>query len=314
MPVRSIILLITRLKNGEQGLALVLVTLAMVSLLGMTALVVDIGSMTLHKNRLANACDAAALAGARELPSAGAATQVANTYAGHNGVSENEIRVKVINDGKQIIVSSTREVEFTFARVLGLNSTTVNANATATVSAISSVTGVIPLSIPEQDLNFGQEYELKVGANDLLTGNSGALALEGSGANKYRTFIKEGYSGLVSVGEVNTESGNMSGPTREGINDRISKCTHNCTPDKYDPSCKRLVIVPVYDPKTFNKNEKKVLIVGFAAFLLSQKAVGDGDESIVYGYFLQIKPPPSTNFSVDPDQRDFGLRSVRLIG
>ena len=66
----------------------------------------------------------------QELPSAEAATQVAKAYAGHNSVSEDEILVEVINDGKQIIVFSNREVEFTFARVLGFNSTTVNANAT----------------------------------------------------------------------------------------------------------------------------------------------------------------------------------------
>lgn len=316
MPVRSIFLLITRLKNGEQGLALVLVTLAMVGLLGMTALVVDVGSMTLHKNRLANACDAAALAGARELPSAEAATQVAKAYAGHNSVSEDEILVEVINDGKQIIVSSNREVEFTFARVLGFNSTTVNANAIATFGAISSATGVIPLSVPEQTLVFGQEYQLKVGAPGLLAGNFGALSLEGSGADKYRTLIKEGYSGLVSVGDlVTTEPGNMSGPTRDGINDRVNKCTHNCTPSNYNPSCARFVIVPVYDPETMDEGRNEVLIVGFAAFLLSQEAVKSGNECTVYGYFLQTTPSPSTSFSVDPDnEKDFGLRSVRLIG
>lgn len=313
MILKKVNILIQRLITRESGLALVLVSLAMVGLLGMVALVVDVGAITLHKNRLANACDAAALAGARELPDAGAATQVAITYIDLNGVSPDDALVEILEDGKRIKVTSAREVEFTFARVLGFTSTTVNADATATFGAISSATGVIPLSVPEQELNFGQEYELKVGAPGLLAGNFGALSLEGSGADKYRTLIKEGYSGLVSVGDwVTTEPGNMSGPTRDGINDRTSQCTHNCTVDNYDPSCKRVVIVPVYDPDTMDEGRNEVMVVGFAAFLLSKDAVKHGNECTVYGYFLQTTPPPSSSFSVDPNQRDFGLRSVRL--
>jgi Flp pilus assembly protein TadG len=302
-----------RLTSGESGLALVLVSLAMVVLLSMTALVVDVGAVTLHKNRLANACDAAALAGARELPNTGAATQVANNYINLNGVSPDDTRIEILEGGKKIKVASAREVEFTFARVLGFTSTTVNADATAIFGAISSATGIIPLSVPEQELNFGHEYKLKVGAPGLVSGNFGALALEGSGADKYRTLIKEGYNGLISVGDwVTTEPGNMSGPTRDGINHRTSQCTHNCTVDNYDPSCKRVVIVPVYDPETMGGGRNEVMVVGFAAFLLSKDAVKQGKECTVYGYFLQTTPPPSSSFSVDPDQNDFGLRSVRL--
>lgn len=306
--------LIKHLTTCENGLALVLVSLALTGLLGMVALVVDVGAMTLHKNRLANACDAAALAGARELPAAGAATQVASAYIQLNGVSPDEALVEILEDGKKIKVTSTREVELTFARVLGFTSTTVNAGATAAFGAISAATGVIPLSVPEQNLNFGQEYELKVGAPGLLAGNFGALSLEGSGADKYRTLIKEGYSGLISVGDwVTTEPGNMSGPTRDGINDRTSQCTHNCTVNSYDPSCKRVVLVPVYDPQTMDGGKNQVMIVGFAAFLLSKDAVKNGNECIVYGYFLQTTPPPSSSFTVNPNQKDFGVRSVRLI-
>lgn len=59
--------LMKRLKKDESGQAVVLVALMMTVLLGMGALVVDYGYMTVQKSQLQTAADAAALAGARSV-------------------------------------------------------------------------------------------------------------------------------------------------------------------------------------------------------------------------------------------------------
>ena len=75
----------TKVKN-ERGQAIVLTVLALVVLLGMAALVLDVGAWFHQKRHLQATADAAALAGAQLLPSnpGGAQTQ-AVSYGGKNG-------------------------------------------------------------------------------------------------------------------------------------------------------------------------------------------------------------------------------------
>src|SRR5204862_2242516 len=76
---------VARLKS-ERGQAFVLAAVAMVMCMGMAALVLDVGNWFRDKRRLQGTADAAALAGAQQLPddSAGAASQ-AMSYANRNG-------------------------------------------------------------------------------------------------------------------------------------------------------------------------------------------------------------------------------------
>jgi uncharacterized membrane protein len=57
-----------RNRREERGLALVIFALMLFSLLMITALVVDLGAVYAHRRNDQNAADAAALAGAQELP------------------------------------------------------------------------------------------------------------------------------------------------------------------------------------------------------------------------------------------------------
>src|SRR2546421_10721440 len=69
-------------KRDQSGQALVLTVVFLVSLLGMAALVLDVGSWYRAKRQLQSTADAAALAGAQALPRApGNATSLAQQYA-----------------------------------------------------------------------------------------------------------------------------------------------------------------------------------------------------------------------------------------
>lgn len=124
----------------------------MFALIGMAALVVDIGRMTIAAQHLQNVVDGAALAGARQLPdhdSAQAALQALvqtnnqETPAWSVGLTPNQdvqffgegVAVQgygVLESGEEAIeVTGRVVVDYTFGRIFGLTSTTVTRSATA---------------------------------------------------------------------------------------------------------------------------------------------------------------------------------------
>ena len=66
--------------RSEDGQVLIIIVLFLIVLLGFCALCLDVGHAYLAQRRLQSSVDAAALAGAQELPDAASATTFANTY------------------------------------------------------------------------------------------------------------------------------------------------------------------------------------------------------------------------------------------
>jgi hypothetical protein len=220
----------------------------LVVMLGFSALVIDIGALRLEKSRLVNAVDAAALAGARELPDETVAEEIAVSYVEYNSVEPSEVIVTFDGANQSITVSATRERDFVFGPFIGVENGRVHASATAQFGAVTGARGIVPFGIPEQELTYSQLYTLKAGSkDDYGPGNYGALALDLPGAKAYKENIKHGFDGVIKVGdEIQTETGNMSGPTTEGVEFRIGQCLHvpACTYDNYKSNCSRIMIVP----------------------------------------------------------------------
>ena len=170
--------------------------------------------------------------------------------------------------------------------------------------------GIRPFAIEQQTLNFEQTYTLKEGAGSGSNGNYGGLALGGNGASTYVSNIVDGYNGYLRVGDfVDTEPGNMSGPTAQGINTLISHCTHvpECTYNHYSTNCPRIITVIMVETLDVN-GRAPVKIVGFAKFFL-MGVDGHGRESIVTGKFLRTV----TTGELGENQTNFGLMGVKLI-
>ncbi|MDI6631021.1 MAG: pilus assembly protein TadG-related protein [Thermoanaerobacteraceae bacterium] len=299
------------LLRDERGTVLVLVAAALVVLLGFGALTIDVGLLFLNRERLVNAADAAALAGVQFLP--GDPVSAANTalyYALQNGIEPGEVTVNVSGDGRTITVSTARQVSFFLAPVLGFADTGVSAEAKARVGGVEAVWGAAPLGILEQTLEFGELYTLKVGGGCGEQGNFGALALGGHGAGNFEDNLRDGYDGWLEIGDViETETGNMSGPTKRAIEDRISG-HEGCTFDNYCQNCPRLIYVPVYrDLGEKEQGRHEVEIVGFAAFFLDGVVPGQGQESKVRGYFVEKLSSAAQGLN----GTDFGLRTAKLI-
>lgn len=143
------------LRSKERGATIILVSLSMAALLGMAAVSVDYAVASEEKNNAQDAADAAALALGTEcaLKKAGCAASTAEWYARQNAGAT--ATVSTLRNGVvaapnyaagRATVRVSKNVDHTFARVLGDSSSTVAAEATATWDS-SPVSGVNVLPI-----------------------------------------------------------------------------------------------------------------------------------------------------------------------
>jgi hypothetical protein len=129
---------------AEDGQAFIIIVLFMLVLLGFCALCLDVGHAYLAQRRLQSAADAAALAGAQELPDVASATSFANTYgsSGNNTPSGLDSTTMTVTSrciasvpgcqpSNALVVKETGVVNTTFAKLLGVPTITVHASATA---------------------------------------------------------------------------------------------------------------------------------------------------------------------------------------
>ena len=274
--------------KSQRGTIALIAALVMTALCGFAALVADAGVLYMNRIQLSNAADSAALAGAQELPRSSEYAALAGyIYAWINGKWGDDVSVAVANGATVIHVDSVRNVELFFARILGFDNANVRAAASVQVKPLSSYSnGIVPFGIVKQNFSFGQTYRLKFGAGDGYHGNYAGLALGGTGSSVYRDNIKFGYNGPIKVGDwIPTETGNMTGPTKGGVDYRVA-LDSTATFATVDRDSGRIVIVPVIDSLLVN-GRNEVLVVGFAAFFL-EGVGGGGQECYVEGKFMRL--------------------------
>jgi len=292
------------LLREQKGSVIAVVALSMTCLIGFASLVVDVGYLYLNKTQLQNMADAAVLAGAQDLPGSSLqAVATANSYAAMNGVPSDIVNPTVGAGNSSLIVTASRNVTLFFAPVLGISNGIVNANATVTISAAGGSTGVMPIGVVKQTFVYGQTYTLKQGGGSGYCGNYGALALGGSGGTIYRNNLDSGYNELLSVGDpVSTETGNMVGPTDQGVASRISRDS-NSTLNTVQKGSPRIVILPIIDSLNV-KGSSSTFIVGFAVFFLKDSSGG-----VITGNFMQL----CSSGTIPGTGQSFGLYNTRLI-
>lgn len=289
--------------RGESGQGLVVGTLVMVMILGFAAMTVDVGLFLHEKRELQNAADAAALAGVQELPfSAADAEFIAQEWAENNGIGADELEAieisatHVAND--TITVRVKRDVPFIFARVLGLTSDTMRADATARIGSPSWGSNVMPwalLKSAQEAAVYDTEVTLKYSAQEGSSGDYGALALlGGTGSQTYYENILNGAETCVGCVEA-TEPGNMVGKTEAGLEDRLGSTSeacdefhevfqavgdgwrfdsNECNPWKEEGAdSNRVVLIPVIDDPDGGRDD--VTIIRFALVFLANELDDD---------------------------------------
>lgn len=151
--------------SGERGATIVMVALAMAALLSVVALAVDVGMLLTAKTEAQRTADSAAMAGAGTLiffpdgdTEARAEAQRFGEMNAVQGVVDidpaADVDVDLVN--KRVTVRVHRDdvrggpVGTWFARVFGINSANIGADATAEVKPAGSAVCVMPFAVPDE--------------------------------------------------------------------------------------------------------------------------------------------------------------------
>lgn len=296
-----------KLLREQKGSVAVLTALVVTALLGCAALAIDIGNLYLNKTQLVTIADAAALAGARDLPVGTSEAQaVADVYAQKNSQIGDIVQTAVNLDNTILTVTVKRTVPLSFAKVFSKSFSDVSATAQASNRVVTGVSGAVPFSVEKQDFIFNTPYILKDGGGDGSDGNYGGLGLGGTGAKVYNYNIQYGYDDKLTVGQwVDTEPGTMSGPTSDGVLFRIN-LDPDATFETVAPDSPRIIIVPIIDDLDVS-GRAPVQIVGFGAFFL-ESVGGSGNQNYVTGRFMRMYIAGEQGSGTD-----YGVRNIRLI-
>jgi Flp pilus assembly protein TadG len=141
---------------SERGGVLVMVALALPVMLAFAALVIDVGHAYQLRRHLQASADAAALAGAQELPNVSNAHTVANAYDATNGLNERSNLPAVTTvvsfpapTGAKVKVTESAKSEGFFGGILGFDGFDVSATA---VASRASTTAGTPLAVYVHEL------------------------------------------------------------------------------------------------------------------------------------------------------------------
>ena len=334
-------------QRGERGQALVLFVLAAGVLFGFTAMAVDVGLILQERRNLQNTADAAALAGAIELPeSPGAAHANAQQWAEANGINTgagDQLDITVDITDNSVMVRVEREQGFIFGRVLGLASTQVHADSTARVGSPLNLSGILPFGVLESAINYdGSPTTIKYDANNPTAGNFGPLRVDGNGSSVLENSIKYGTeNGVCALSQpdcedptVPTQTGNTIAAIREGFEYRFDntstacddftevlipdgngayRINGSCNPLIGSPDSLLLVLVPVI--KKFPNGSKAVTLEYFTALFLNELEDGKctGNSCEVTGTFVKIVVDPANDATLGTYDPINGIKFIRLV-
>ncbi len=212
--------------KSESGQSIVLFAVALIVVLGLAALVLDVGMVKLAESEMQNAADAAALAAVSNLPDITAATNTALVYGQLNGAEMSDIIVTTPYDGdsSKIEIVCQKTVDFTFANALGFKNTVVSARAVAAKGG-GSPGGAFDYAIfsgsstqmsriggncyVEGDIHGNNDYQIH-GASGHVTGSIEAVY------NLYINGAKTTVDGSVQAANISISGANITtGPRIE---------------------------------------------------------------------------------------------------
>ena len=303
--------------RSDRGQATVLTLVFLVVLLGMAALVLDLGSWYRSDRATQSAADAAALAGAQALPSdPGGASTLALQYSNKNGggLAGGDISISSgLAQNYTIKVKLTRSASGVFTKLFGVHSVTVGAHATARASLMDQARYVAPIGVnvlnPKLKGNatcpcfgIGNPTTLPLGK----TGAPGAFDLlnidsshGGTGPSILADWILHGYDGYLSLGDYFSDAG--------------AKWNSNEVQAALEQRRNTTLLFPVYDKLVGSGANAKYHVVAWVGFHLTDFHAR-GSSGDISGWFTEVIWDGITSTSGGGGgQPNLGARDVYLI-
>ncbi len=307
-------------RKDERGQAIVLMVLALVVLLGMAAMVLDVGGWFREQRRLQGTADAAALAGAQQLPTAPSAAQaMALSYANQNGgdVLAADITVGTLNQPNDIIdVKAQKSSPGFFSSVLGIMNANITASARALVGPPAQAQYVAPMVVYcdhplIQNCNgnntptFGQPTSMNYdplgapGAFGMLNlGKSQGNGTPGSSAEA--AWILNGFSQYLGLGMYPSDPGAKF----SSLNIQSALTARMGTE----------LLFPVFKTLTGGGQNAQYDIIAWIGFHLTDYSV-QGNNATLNGYFTQYIAHGilATGGNGGAPSSTWGVKSIQLI-
>jgi Flp pilus assembly protein TadG len=297
--------------RDDNGQTIVFTMLALIGVLGMTALVLDVGSWFRAQRAAQATADAAALAGAQFLPNGSAAASGALTQAGKNGGGVAGVDITItskLSPSDTIGLQATRPATSFFAKVLAVADFTVHAKAKASSELPAMAQFVAPMVVskdhpllagsgcpcfgPSTTLNFDP-----MGA----PGAFGMLNLDGGGGtvgtSDEADWILRGNTKMLPLGDYNSDPGAKfsSSQLQDALNDRIGT----------------VLLFPVFSKLIGTGQNAKYNIIGWVGFYLDGFSI-QGNNAVLNGHFTSYIAHGIQATSGN-SQPDFGVRTISLV-
>ena len=294
----------TRMRR-ESGQAMLFVVFAILGLVGIASLVIDGGSWFRTQRQVQTAADAAALAGAQNLPldQPGART-AANDYAQQNfsGIAAPTVTFPSVGE---IDVVAAKPVSGILLPALNA---TARAHARAQISAPSMLKNVAPIAVYKDyacivtnPTCFGTTVVLGFDEDnpyDPTKSKFGLLDLDrdgSAGSGDMKTWLDNGYPDFLPV--------NTTYPPANGEKNGIQSNLQSAA------DAHRVLLFPVYDSATVTGYH----VIGWAAFVIDDIGKWTGKEHVLTGHFVTFLATdlaagnPITDLS-----SDFGVHVISL--
>lgn len=198
---------ISKMFRNEEGQILVFVAIAMVAIMGFSALAIDVGMVSIQKSNLQNAADAAALAGAQDIGTGKNPVDTAIKYANENGEGISTSVNPTNTDTTKIEVVCTKTVKHSFARVLGFTQTDVSARAVAKKTIVAGEAFNYAVFAGEGEASFngnGHVFDGGVYGRDGVSLGNGAEVV-GDVVSVKGKIIDEGNKSTISGSKIKVE-------------------------------------------------------------------------------------------------------------
>jgi Flp pilus assembly protein TadG len=301
--------------RSDRGQATVLTLVFLVVLLGMAALVLDIGSWYRADRATQSAADAAALAGAQSLPqNPGNANTLALQYVTKNGGGTPTVTLSTKNATNDTIrVNLTRPAKGIFTKLFGVSTVTVGSHASARASLMQQAKYVAPIGVnimnpklkggatcpcfgPTQPTTLPLGKTGAPGAFDLLNID---LSHGGTGPSILADWILRGYQGYL--------------PLNDYFSDAGAKWNSSQVQDALDHRDNTTLLFPVYDKLVGSGAGAQYHVIAWVGFHMTAHEE-HGSTGSITGWFTEVvwDGIESTAGSGDT-QPDLGARTVHLV-
>ena len=303
----------------ERGSVIVFTALILTGLLAVCGLAVDFGSWFTQQRHLQGAADAAALAGAQDLPDTSMAASTAQSYASTN-FSGLQSWSPSFPDAGTIDVTLSESAAGTFSKFVGIESKTLHAHARAFIGVPGQMKNVAPVAVKTTAACmtiscFGTPKTLNFDESNLSSSKFGlvSLACQGDTSSQCNTssigssdlvnWVLHGYPDYLSVNKwLAAVNGQKIGPVRDALAQMGAAGT--------------TLLFPVFD--TADNTAYSFHIVGWAAFVIDNGGVVSWKNDapscrpnckVLTGHFTRYV---AEGIAGTPSITNYGVRTIEL--